>query len=1398
MFKKLISGALSAAIIVTSAASSNFFGTADISKKTSPNSDPCNIDYDLQATNSLGKYLKSMADKNNNDLNPEKMSNKTDSSFAMNSLDFKIDTGMITAFSTQSEKCYMRFSFINEDTNETAAAYKCEVDAGQCTMTEKKVDTKELPQYFLLTAELVDKNDKVISETYHVDKYTKIMQEIAETDIHDFDEDRVVNFDENEDTNFIVLSDDTVIAESSDTENSLVSADFDNNTFVFEHIDESIQYLQNGDFLYVQPDEENIIAVSVDNVDIDGDTATVTGSDDIDDMLAFIKFETTGNMEGAEIDTSDSDFVFPGHEDETKFTMDEDKPVEFMYNSRKPIGITLNGEASLTIPIDIHKGAEEDYGKDGDFTIKGSFTGRIKFNFCKKWAYTSLSFSINPEFSLALVLEGKKNGSAPFVGDKVEKSAKIQELAKSYENKNQKWTEKLLDITLPTPVPGIDVNTSITFGIEVSGEVNISFNYSPEFGFKGDTKKGFHFFSETGKDVTEVGLNIKGSILFGLIIEPELQAISDKIASAGMEFTAGLVINAEMSDHSFLDAQFDTPKDQLQRSDDYSDQFKLSSDHKVAIVNSDADYLHTCDLCFKGTVGFEIKLNFKLKLLGKHISPEADIFDVTLEFPSLDFYFGIPDLDTDKFDFGWRKHYNIDSDEKTCPHYKYRTMFNVTDEFGVPLKDVKITINGVENITDENGFTQFYCDNGMYTYKVHFNGKIANADLISIERKANSIPLVVKKVLNDNDEFIGISIYNFTKETTITTTTTATTTTAPVSTTTTAFVENKNDEILEAKQLGDNVWGMIYPDGFMLIIGHGDMYSNLPTYVFENIGIVKQVVFEDDDPENGQYITSIGNNLFMNAEKLEYVYLSNEISKINDRAFANCEKLKCFRYGGENDKTETFVLPSKLKYIGTEAFFGCESAAFGDLVFNENAREIGTSAFYGCKKITSVTIPETVTKIEPTVFKMCSNITNAVIKADIDEMGAGLFYGCPLLEDLVLPKFSSYYYYHPTFHTKSDGEAKIDKLFDNCENSYATDVPKGLKKITVLSGKEIPDQYFMHMAYIDKYALPEGITKIGSQAFYDNSSLTKIICIDENKDLSFLELFKDVEEFGDSAFFKDEKLEIGDLVFNNNVKSIGTSAFLFCPNVTSVVIPESVESIGPTAFYGCSEIKTAVIKTNIDEMGAGLFYDCNQMQELTIQGFPTYYYSIGTRMFYDTSVSMLFYNCSNNYRTYVPPTLKKVNIMSGTEMPENALDSFIDLKILSLPNELKLVGKHATHDMTSLEEVIYNGTEEEWNEIDIKEQNDPLLKKIITFAPVEETEWVTGDANGDGELDMSDIVLIMQALANPDKFGVDGYDPTHITANGFKYADTNGDGLTVSDAANIQKFLLGLSDSVSA
>ena len=57
---------------------------------------------------------------------------------------------------------------------------------------------------------------------------------------------------------------------------------------------------------------------------------------------------------------------------------------------------------------------------------------------------------------------------------------------------------------------------------------------------------------------------------------------------------------------------------------------------------------------------------------------------------------------------------------------------------------------------------------------------------------------------------------------------------------------------------------------------------------------------------------------------------------------------------------------------------------------------------------------------------------------------------------------------------------------------------------------------------------------------------------------------------------------------------------------------------------------------------------------------------------------------------------------------------------------------------------------------------------------------------------MADAVLIMQALANPDKYGLDGTAENHLTEQGNLNGDMDGDGLTVGDAKAIQKNLLAL------
>jgi hypothetical protein len=90
-------------------------------------------------------------------------------------------------------------------------------------------------------------------------------------------------------------------------------------------------------------------------------------------------------------------------------------------------------------------------------------------------------------------------------------------------------------------------------------------------------------------------------------------------------------------------------------------------------------------------------------------------------------------------------------------------------------------------------------------------------------------------------------------------------------------------------------------------------------------------------------------------------------------------------------------------------------------------------------------------------------------------------------------------------------------------------------------------------------------------------------------------------------------------------------------------------------------------------------------------------------------------------------------------------------------------------------------------------ENDVFWEKLTST----NESTVKGDANCDGKVDLADAILIMQSLANPNKYGIDGTAEHHLTAQGRANADMNGDGLTVDDALAIQLKLLGLSDNAS-
>lgn len=76
--------------------------------------------------------------------------------------------------------------------------------------------------------------------------------------------------------------------------------------------------------------------------------------------------------------------------------------------------------------------------------------------------------------------------------------------------------------------------------------------------------------------------------------------------------------------------------------------------------------------------------------------------------------------------------------------------------------------------------------------------------------------------------------------------------------------------------------------------------------------------------------------------------------------------------------------------------------------------------------------------------------------------------------------------------------------------------------------------------------------------------------------------------------------------------------------------------------------------------------------------------------------------------------------------------------------------------------------------------------------PETPTEILWGDSNCDGIVDISDAIMIMQSISNPDRYGLGK--PGGITAQGKLNGDVsnNGDGITNADAAAIQKYMLQL------
>ncbi len=257
----------------------------------------------VEGTNALGDLL--MEEVNARQDKALMAQEEYESGFSVTELTFQGATATVTY--DASDEATLVVAVYTEDGLMMLNSAYTQVDPEQ---TQASVTLRgEMPQYFAASAYLINTYDlSPLCPAYDTPVYTQSMQELLDSTVEDYPEDRVLNLDDDNTTNFVVCADAAIVVEEQEGINTLISADDETMTYVIGNADAQFTSLQSGDVVVYPYGDDQYVIAKVEKISVSGTTVTISGGElELEDVFSHVKIEEVGNSNDAEYDSSYAD-----------------------------------------------------------------------------------------------------------------------------------------------------------------------------------------------------------------------------------------------------------------------------------------------------------------------------------------------------------------------------------------------------------------------------------------------------------------------------------------------------------------------------------------------------------------------------------------------------------------------------------------------------------------------------------------------------------------------------------------------------------------------------------------------------------------------------------------------------------------------------------------------------------------------------------------------------------------------------------------------------------------------------------------------------------------------------------------------------------------------------------